>query len=72
MVGELEWLKRGRFERIFPIRSSEEVHLPLLSGKLNKCSVYWHTQLRDRGGVRGGANELGSEINHGERQHKEF
>jgi hypothetical protein len=69
MVAELEWLKRGRFERIFPISSSEELHLPLLSGKINTCSVYWHTRLRERGS---GAEEEGEgnggeeETEHGE------
>lgn len=46
VVGELEWLKRGRFERIFPISGSEP---ELLGGKVNACSVHWHAQLRRRG-----------------------
>lgn len=65
LVGELEWLKRGRFERIFPITSSEDMHLPLLSGKANKCSVYWHTRLRESGGNV-------QELDRGERQQDEF
>ena len=46
ITGELEWLKRGRFERLFPVEDSAEAHLPLLRGSANAAAVYWHTRLR--------------------------
>ena len=46
ITGEMEWLKRGRFERLFPVEDSAEAHLPLLRGSANAAAVYWHTRLR--------------------------
>ena len=55
VISELEWLKRGRFERIFPTSSS---NAELLGGKINVCSVHWHSLLRQRMPINpGGAQE---------------
>ena len=48
--------------------------MPLLSGKINKCSVYWHTRLREKGAnAQDNAIEPDDDkIEHGEQRRKEL
>lgn len=51
IAGELEYLKRGRFQRIFPVEESavkSAGHLAILKGKANAAAAWWHRRLRLR------------------------
>ena len=78
ITGELEYLKRGRLERIFPpdpptraeAGESEEkggeatllVHPALIKGKANAAAAWWHRKIRRRAVRAGEGNTNKAEL----------
>ena len=77
ITGELEYLKRGRLERIFPpdpptreAGGSEEkggeatllVHPALIKGKANAAAAWWHRKIRRRAVRAGEGNTNKAEL----------